>query len=168
METCRSTSQQQEWNSRSLHVSAHVVASVNAGAKVAYAPSGIKGGKRAARSLYGGIVNTLGVSALNVNHLVQYILDLGADMPRRSRPPHPLTAVFAALRISNRFKNCFGNSKEMTLRSWYLMHLEGDNILGRVNSHRLGEELASVTYSFATGPAADIFGTSFTEIPDAL
>lgn len=144
------------------------MASVNAGAKVAYKPAGMQGSQTAARSLYGGIVNSVGASAQHVDNFVHHILERGESLPRRSRPPHPLAGLFAALRISQRFKDCFSASREMTFRSWYLMHLEGDNILRRVNSHRLGEELASATYGFATGPGADIFGTSLKEISLAL
>ncbi|CDJ34395.1 uncharacterized protein EMH_0000920 [Eimeria mitis] len=135
--------------------------SVNAGAKVASEPAGTGGSRRAARSLYGGIVNSVGVSAHHVDHFVRQIVDLGVSLPRRIRPPHPLTGLFAALRVSQRFKECFGASREMIFRSWYLMHLEGDNILRRVNRHKLGEELASATYNFATGPGADLFDEAF-------
>ncbi|CDJ53926.1 hypothetical protein EBH_0009100 [Eimeria brunetti] len=137
------------------------VFSINSGAKVAFHPAGIDGRKTAARSLYGGIVNTVGMSAIHIDHFVQQILALGINLPRRARPPHPLAGLFAALRVSQRFKDCFGASKEMTFRAWYLMHLEGDNILRRVNSHKLGEEIASATYNFATGPGSAIFDEAF-------
>lgn len=135
--------------------------SVNAGAKVAREPAGIKGAKFAARSLYGGIVNTVGASALQADHFVQTLVALGSSLPRRassSKSPHPLTGLIAALRISHRFKDCFSESRDMTLRSWYLMHLEGETILSRLRRHRLGDELAPVTYDLAASATTGIFG----------
>ncbi|KAL8444212.1 hypothetical protein Emed_006333 [Eimeria media] len=74
--------------------------SVNAAAKVAREPAGIKGAKVASRSLYGGIVNSVGTSAVQAEHFVQAMLSLGTDARRRGRKKmHQLTGLIAALRV---------------------------------------------------------------------
>ncbi|CDJ41593.1 hypothetical protein ETH_00022715 [Eimeria tenella] len=134
---------------------------MSAGGTVAQQPAEMNGKRFAARSLYGGIANTVGVSALHADLFVQTILEAGSAIPRRPRPPHPFIGLFAALRVSQRFKDCFSASRDMTLRSWYLMHIEGDSILRRIGRHKVAEEIAAATYNFGTSQSSDHFDTAF-------
>ncbi|KAL8439660.1 hypothetical protein Efla_004568 [Eimeria flavescens] len=135
--------------------------SVNAGAKVAREPAGIQGAKVASRSLYGGIANTVGASAAQVDQFVQTMLSLGSSASGSRKKTHPLTGLIAALRVSQRFKDCFSQSKDMTSRAWYLMHIEGEAIVRRLQQHRLGEQVASSTYKLASPSAARAFDKAF-------
>ncbi|KAL8275070.1 hypothetical protein Esti_000949 [Eimeria stiedai] len=135
---------------------------VNVAARVATTPARIKGAKVAARSLYGGIVNSVGTSAVQVEHFVQAMLSMGTNARRRMRKePHQLTGLIAALRVSQRFKDCFSQAKDITSRAWYLMHIEGEGLVSRLQKHRLGEELAPVTYRLAAQFAGGVFDKAF-------
>ncbi|KAL8455650.1 hypothetical protein Emag_000472 [Eimeria magna] len=139
--------------------------SVNAAAKVAREPAGIKGAKVAARSLYGGIVNSVGTSAVQVEHFVQAMLSMGAHARRRGRKEmQQLTGLIAALRVSQRFKDCFSQAKNITSRAWYLMHIEGEGLVSRLQKHRLGEELAPATYRLAAQFAGGVFDKAFSTL----
>ncbi|KAL8435731.1 hypothetical protein ACSSS7_002268 [Eimeria intestinalis] len=136
--------------------------SVNAAARVAREPAGGKGAKAAARSLYGGIVNSVGTSAVQVEQFVRAMLSMGTNARRRGRKKmHQLTGLIAALRVSQRFKDCFSQAKNITSRAWYLMHLEGEALVSRLQKHRLGEELAAPTYRLAAQFAGGVFDKAF-------
>ncbi|OEH74383.1 hypothetical protein cyc_04303 [Cyclospora cayetanensis] len=134
---------------------------VNVGGSVAHTPAGGSGAKMAARSLYGGIVNTVGVSAVQVDHFMQTLTALGSNAARSSHRTHPLLGLLAALRITQRFKDCFDEAKDITFRSWYLMHLEGDAIIGRLNSREFDAQFASRTYKFAEHASSQAFDKAF-------
>lgn len=132
---------------------------VNAGARVARKPAGIKGSMMAARSLYGGIANFVGTSLVQVDHFMRALVELGHSLPRRfTNKAHPFSGLIAALRITHRFKDCFSHSKEMTLRTWYLMHLEGEIIIRRYQRETLSQQLANLTFNMAAEASAELFG----------
>lgn len=137
----------------------YVAVSVNAGAHVARKPAGISGSMTAARSLYGGIANFVGTSVIHIDHFMHSMVELGHSTSRKFRRKiHPFAGLLAALRISHRFKDCFSQSKEMTLRAWYLMHLEGDVILERFQRNTLANQIAKHTFDMAAETSANYFG----------
>lgn len=141
--------------------------SVAAGGKVAYATTDAGGRKSTASSLYGGIVNTVGESAVVAERLVKAIVLWGGpafaknskNRARKRIKKMPLLAgLYAALKISHRFKNCFEGSNNMVSKTWYLQHIRGDDIIQRLERESAAEHFSESTFGVASPDASAAFG----------
>lgn len=141
--------------------------SVAAGGKVTYATTDAGGRNSTASSLYGGIVNSVGESAVVAERLVEAIILWGgpafakgntSKTRRRIKKAPYLAGLYAALRMSHRFKSCFEGSNNMVSKTWYLQHIRGEDIIQRLERQSVGERLSESTFGVASRDASAAFG----------